>query len=325
MSTRVLVTGGAGYIGSHTCKTLANAGYEPVSYDNMVYGHEELVKWGPLEVGDILDGERLKEVIDKYSPDACMHFAAFTYVGESVEKPARYYKNNVLGTLSLLEVLREKGINRLIFSSSAAVYGNPVKTPIPDDHPLSPVNPYGETKRVMEGVLRDFGAAYGLKSASLRYFNAAGADPEGESGELHDPETHLIPLVLEVAVGKREHITVFGDDYDTPDGTCVRDYIHVTDLADAHVRALERLDEGDVTKVYNLGNGNGFSVLEVIETAREITGHLIPAKIGPRRAGDPPVLVADSSRIMDELGWVSRYADLEVIIETAWKFVMSDA
>ena len=325
MSTRVLVTGGAGYIGSHTCKTLANAGYEPVSYDNMVYGHEELVKWGPLEVGDILDGERLKEVIDKYSPDACMHFAAFTYVGESVEKPARYYKNNVLGTLSLLEVLREKGINRLIFSSSAAVYGNPVKTPIPDDHPLSPVNPYGETKRVMEGVLRDFGAAYGLKSASLRYFNAAGADPEGESGELHDPETHLIPLVLEVAVGKREHITVFGDDYDTPDGTCVRDYIHVTDLADAHVRALERLDEGDVTKVYNLGNGNGFSVLEVIETAREITGHLIPAKIGPRRAGDPPVLVADSSRIIEELGWGSRYADLEVIIETAWKFVMSDA
>ncbi len=324
MSTRVLVTGGAGYIGSHACKTLANAGYEPVSYDNMVYGHEELVKWGPLEVGDILDGERLREVIDKYSPDACMHFAAFALVGESVEDPAKYYKNNVLGTLSLLEALKEKGINRLIFSSSAAVYGNPVKTPIPDDHSLSPVNPYGETKRVMEGVLRDFGAAYGLKSASLRYFNAAGADPEGESGELHDPETHLIPLVLEVAAGKREHITIFGDDYDTSDGTCVRDYIHVTDLADAHVRALERLDEGDVTKAYNLGNGNGFSVLEVIETARKVTGHPIPVEIGLRRAGDPPVLVADSSRIIDELGWRSRYADLEVIIETAWKFVMRD-
>ena len=323
MPSRVLVTGGAGYIGSHACKALANAGYKPVSYDNMVYGHEELVKWGPLEVGDILDGERLKEVIDKYSPDACMHFAAFALVGESVEDPAKYYKNNVLGTLSLLEALKEKGINRLIFSSSAAVYGNPVKTPIPDDHSLSPVNPYGETKRVMEGVLRDFGAAYGLKSTSLRYFNAAGADPEGESGELHDPETHLIPLVLEVAAGKREHITVFGDDYDTSDGTCIRDYIHVTDLADAHVRALERLDEGDVTKAYNLGNGNGFSVLEVIETARKVTGHPIPAKIGPRRAGDPPVLVADSSRIKEELGWVSRYADLEVIIETAWNFVLS--
>ncbi len=324
MTLRVLVTGGAGYIGSHTCKALANAGYEPVSYDNMVYGHDELVKWGPLEVGDILDGERLKEVIDKYSPDACMHFAAFALVGESVEDPAKYYKNNVLGTLSLLEALKEKGINRLIFSSSAAVYGNPVKTPIPDDHSLSPVNPYGETKRIMEGVLRDFGAAYGLKSASLRYFNAAGADPEGESGELHDPETHLVPLVLEVAAGKREHITVFGDDYDTRDGTCIRDYIHVTDLADAHVRALERLGKGDTTKAYNLGNGNGFSVLEVIETARKVTGHPIPVEIGSRRAGDPPVLVADSSRIMEELGWRPLFDDLETIIETAWNFLMRD-
>ncbi|MFV2082622.1 MAG: UDP-glucose 4-epimerase GalE, partial [bacterium] len=320
MASRVLVTGGAGYIGSHACKALAKAGYEPVSYDNMVYGHEELVKWGPLEVGDILDGERLRVVIDKYYPDVCMHFAAFTYVGESVEDPAKYYKNNVLGTINLLEALRENGIKKLIFSSSAAVYGNPVKTPIPDDHYLSPVNPYGETKRVMEGVMRDFGGAYGLKSASLRYFNASGADPEGESGELHDPETHLIPLVLQVAAGKREHITVFGDDYDTPDGTCVRDYIHVTDLADAHVRALEKLDEGDVTRAYNLGNGNGFSVLEVIETARKVTGHPIPAEIGPRRAGDPPVLVADSSRIKEELGWRPVYTDLEAIIETAWKF-----
>jgi len=320
MPSRVLVTGGAGYIGSHACKALAKAGYEPVSYDNMVYGREELVKWGPLEVGDILDGERLKEVIDKYDPDACMHFAAFTYVGESVEDPAKYYRNNVLGTINLLEALRENGIKKLIFSSSAAVYGNPVKTPIPDDHYLSPVNPYGETKRVMEGVMRDFGGAYGLKSASLRYFNASGADPEGESGELHDPETHLIPLVLQVAAGKREHITVFGDDYDTPDGTCVRDYIHVTDLADAHVRALEKLDEGDVTKAYNLGNGNGFSVLEVIETARKVTGHPIPAEIGPRRAGDPPMLVADSSRIKEELGWRPVYTDLEAIVQTAWEW-----
>ena len=325
MPSRVLVTGGAGYIGSHACKALAKAGYEPVSYDNMVYGHEELVKWGPLEIGDILDGERLTEVIRRYKPEACMHFAAFAYVGESVLDPAKYYRNNVLGTISLLEALREGQVNKLIFSSSCAVYGNPVKIPMPVDHPLNPVNPYGETKRIMESVLRDYGAAYGLESASLRYFNAAGADPECETGEIHDPETHLIPLVLDAAAGKREHITVFGNDYDTPDGTCIRDYIHVTDLADAHVRALEHLDEDQVTKVYNLGTGNGFSVLEVIETAGRVTGQSIPVEIGPRRAGDPPILVADSSVIQAELGWRAQYAELEEIIGDAWRFVVRDA
>ncbi|NOY87636.1 MAG: UDP-glucose 4-epimerase GalE [Deltaproteobacteria bacterium] len=316
----VLVTGGGGYIGSHTCKALAESGYTPISYDNLSTGHAELVKWGPLEVGDVGDAKRVKEVLEKYRPSACIHFAGYIQVGESVLNPGRYYQNNVSGTLVLLEALLESGVMGFIFSSSAAVYGTPQTSPIPDDHLLTPINPYGESKRIVEGILGDFGTAHGMRSVSLRYFNAAGADPDGESGELHDPETHLIPLVLQAAIGKRSDITVFGDDYGTPDGTCLRDYIHVTDLARAHVLALEMIGYGVTARAFNLGNGKGFSVMEVIREAERITGKRIPVVLGGRRRGDPPVLVADSSRARVELGWAPRYPGLDEIIGTAWRF-----
>ena len=316
----VLVTGGAGYIGSHACKALAQAGYTPVAYDNLVYGHEWAVKWGPLEVADIADRARLDDVIAKYEPSAVMHFAAYAYVGESVDNPLKYYRNNMAGSLTLLEAMRDNDINKIIFSSTCATYGNPLVVPIAEDHPQNPINPYGASKLMVEQMLADAGSAHGLRSIALRYFNAAGADPDCEIGEEHDPETHLIPLVLDAVVGKRSHVTVFGDDYDTPDGTCIRDYIHVTDLAQAHVMALQSLLNGTVSKVYNLGNGQGFSVKEVIEMAERVAGREIPVEMGERRPGDPPVLIGNAGKIINELGWQPRFAGLEQIIETAWRW-----
>lgn len=314
----VLVTGGAGYIGSHACKALAAAGYRPVCFDSLVYGHESAVRWGPLVRGDILDRLALDAAIEQWKPVAVMHFAAFAYVGESVENPGKYYRNNVVGTLNLLEAMRDHGVSNLIFSSTCATYGLPQTATIGETHPQNPVNPYGASKLMIERMLADFDTAHGLRSISLRYFNAAGADPEGDIGEAHDPETHLIPLVLDVASGKRSHITIFGDDYVTPDGTCVRDYIHVTDLARAHLLALRSLVNGGRSAAYNLGNGRGFSVREVIATAAAVTGRDIAVLAGPRRAGDPPMLVSDAKRVREALGWTPEHPTLETMVETAW-------
>jgi len=319
-SKNILVVGGAGYIGSHACKALAQVGYTPISYDNLVHGHSWAVKWGPLEIGDIANSTQLESVLDRYRPRAVMHFAAYAYVGESVQHPSKYYQNNVVGTLTLLEAMRKYKINKLVFSSTCATYGTPNYVPIREDHPQAPINPYGASKWMIERILKDFDAAYDLRSISLRYFNAAGADPETEIGELHIPETHLIPLVLDVAVGSRSSITVYGNDYSTHDGTCIRDYIHVSDLAYAHVLALRALESGVESTTYNLGNGKGFSVREVIEVTESITKQQIPVEIGSRRAGDPAILVGDASRIHDELGWSPRYRTMEEIISTAWKW-----
>lgn len=316
----ILVTGGAGYIGSHTCKILAKAGYTPITYDNLVYGHRWAVNWGPLEVGDIADRDRLNEVIRTYQPEGVVHFAAYAYVSESVEKPAKYYRNNVAGTLTLLETMHNNGINKIVFSSSCATYGIPVKVPIPEDHPQSPINPYGASKLMVERILEDFNKAYGICFFSLRYFNAAGADPAGEIGESHDPETHLIPLILDVAIGTRPNISVYGNDYETPDGTCIRDYIHVTDLADAHVRALDYLESNHDPQILNLGTGKGYSVKEVISAAESIVGAKIPTVISGRRSGDPPVLVAVADKAKQLLKWKPKYSDLETIIRTAWNW-----
>ena len=320
MSKNVLVTGGAGYIGSHACKALSRAGYTPITYDNLVYGHEWAVKWGPLEIGDIADRKRLDEVIEKYSPVAIMHFAAYAYVGESVQDPGKYYRNNVAGSLTLIETARDHGIDKFIFSSTCATYGIPNQIPISEDHPQVPINPYGASKLMIERILQDFDRAHNLRSISLRYFNAAGADPDGEIGEAHDPETHLIPLILDVAAGKRESISIFGDDYDTEDGTCIRDYIHVSDLADAHVLALKALESGAKTTAYNLGNGNGYSVLDVIKIARKVTGQLVHEKKLNRRAGDPDRLVGDARYAVQTLDWQPKYNDLQVIVMTAWNW-----
>jgi UDP-arabinose 4-epimerase len=318
---RILVTGGAGYIGSHACKALAAAGFEPISLDNLVYGHESSVKWGPLEHGDISDAERLDEVFSTHRPMAVMHFAAYAYVGESVSDPAKYYANNVTGTLALLEAMRRHEVRNIVFSSTCATYGNPRRLPLTEDHPQAPINPYGRTKLAIEWTLEDYCSAYGMNAVALRYFNAAGADPDAETGEDHDPETHLIPLVLEAAAGRRPHISIFGDDYDTPDGTCIRDYIHVTDLADAHLRALRALDKGEGFAAYNLGNEVGVSVKEVIDVARRVTGKDIPVEMAARRPGDPARLVADSAKAHAELGWrAGELSRIERIIETAWNW-----
>ncbi len=319
----MLVTGGAGYIGSHACKALSKAGYLPVAYDNLVYGHDWAVKWGPLERGDILDRARLDEVINQYNPTAIMHFAAFAYVGKSVTDPGKYYRNNTAGALTLMEAARDHGIQRFVFSSSCATYGMPERLPIREDAPQNPINPYGASKLMVERMLADFDVAHGLKSIALRYFNAAGADPEGEIGEDHDPETHLIPLVLDAASGRREAITVFGADYDTPDGTCVRDYIHVTDLADAHVKALAALEGGAPSRAYNLGNGRGFSVQEVVTIVEKTTGLTVPVTRGERREGDPAALVSDASKAREMLGWQPRITELDEIIRTAWAWHQS--
>lgn len=320
MTPTVLVTGGAGYIGSHVCKALSASGYRPVSYDNLSNGHEWAVRWGPLERGDLADCVRLGEVLERHRPIAVMHFAALIEAGHSVVDPQRFYANNVVGLLSLLTGMRAHGIHRIVFSSTAAVYGTPERTPIDEGHPLAPINPYGATKMMCERLLADFATPYGIHSVALRYFNAAGADPDGELGEAHDPETHLIPLVLDVAAGRRSHITIFGDDYPTSDGTCTRDYIHVSDLAAAHVLALGRVREAGGVDAFNLGNGRGFTVREVIEAARAVTGRAIHTRVAGRRAGDPPVLVADSSRARRVLGWRPVHAALERQIEHAWRW-----
>lgn len=316
--TQVLVTGGAGYIGSHACKALAQAGYTPICYDNLVYGHRWAVRWGPLEIGDIADRQRLDAVIEQYRPEAVMHFAAYAYVGESVQDPGKYYRNNVAGTLTLLEALRDHGIDKMIFSSTCATYGIPEQIPITEDHPQRPINPYGASKLMIERMLRDFEIAHGLRWIALRYFNAAGADSDAEIGEVHDPETHLIPLALQTPLGQRAALQVYGDDYATPDGSCIRDYIHVADLASAHVKSLEYLRAGGQSEVFNLGNGQGFSVFEVIEQARQITGRSFPVEVVERRAGDPPVLYASADRARNRLGWQPRYPELARMIEHAW-------
>jgi len=316
----ILIVGGAGYIGSYMCKYLAKNGYHPIVLDNLVYGHRQAVKWGPFIAGQMADTKLLDQIFKEHSIAAVMHFAAFCYVGESVEDPGKYYQNNVAATITLLEEMLKKNIKNFIFSSSCAVYGEPVEIPITEQHPYNPINPYGRSKLMVEQILQDFRAAYGLEYVALRYFNAAGADPEGEIGEEHNPETHLIPLVLKTALGQRETINIFGDDYATKDGTCIRDYIHIDDLAQAHLLALDRLLNGLPGGQYNLGNGDGYSVKEVIEVARNITSKQIPAKIVERRPGDPAVLIGSSEKAFKELGWKPQFADLNAIVETAWQW-----
>ena len=320
----VLVTGGAGYVGAQTCKTLAMHGYLPIVFDNLVYGHEAAVKWGPLEIGDIADRSRLDAVIVEYQPQAVMHFAAFTYVGESVADPGKYYRNNVAGTLSLLEAMRDHTIGKLVFSSTAATYGTPDTVPIPETARKAPINPYGQSKWTAEQMIADFAAAHELRSAALRYFNAAGADPDGEVGECHDPESHLIPRAMQAVTGDGPPLTLFGDDYPTPDGTCIRDYIHVADLADAHFRALQRLEQHDGADAFNLGTGRGVSVRQVLDAVERVAGKPVPHSIGPRRAGDPPKLVSDPAKAMRELGWTPALSDLDTIVATAWAWHRRD-
>ncbi len=316
---KILIVGGAGYIGSHMVKYLAKAGHAPVVLDDLSAGYRDAVVSGVrLVEGNIGDAALLNDLFARERFDAVMHFASWIQVGESVREPAKYYRNNVANTLTLLDAMVAHEVRHFIFSSTAAIFGEPEYTPIDEAHPKQPINPYGRTKLMVEQVLADYDAAYGLKATCLRYFNAAGADPENELGERHDPETHLIPLVLQAASGRRESIAVFGDDYDTRDGTCVRDYIHVWDLAEAHLLALERMRETGQSAAYNLGNGEGYSIREVIDTARQVTGRGINVVTAERRPGDPAVLVADAARAREELGWQPRYADLATIVAHAW-------
>ncbi len=318
MPRHVIVTGGAGYIGSHVCKALARRGLVPVTVDSLARGHRDVVRWGPLEVLDLRDRAGLDAVFARYAPEAVLHFAALAMVGESVDDPALYYENNVGGTLSLLAAMRAAGCKHLVFSSTCAVYGTPATLPIVEELPLAPISPYGWSKRMVEQVLLSYDAAYGVRSVSLRYFNAAGADPDLETGERHDPETHLIPRALDAAAGRAPSIVVFGTDYDTPDGTCIRDYVHVVDLADAHVAALEHLGRGGATTALNLGVGEGHSVLEVLDAAERVTGRRVRRELRDRRPGDPPRLVADARRAREVLGWQPRASDLKTILEHAW-------
>jgi UDP-glucose-4-epimerase GalE len=315
----VLVTGGAGYIGSHAAKALANKGYIPVTYDSLVNGHRWAVRWGPFLQGDIGDKAKLLETMRRYQPVAVIHFAAFAYVGESMRRPALYFENNVTKSLTLLDAVAEAGVRHFVFSSSCATYGTPAQMPIREDTPQHPVSPYGETKLIIERALRWYGLAYDVSLATLRYFNAAGADLNGELGEAHSPETHLIPLVLDSTMGGRT-VDVYGDDYPTPDGTCVRDYIHVSDLAEAHVRALEYLLEGGKSITLNLGTGEGSSVGQVISMVEQVTGRRVSRRAAPRRPGDPPVLVADSSLARRVLAWHPTHSGLDSIIRSAWRW-----
>jgi UDP-glucose 4-epimerase len=317
---RVVVTGGAGYIGSHTLRALQSAGHEVVVYDSLVKGHRHAVGSLPLVIGDIADAEALDRLFQEFKPAAVVHFAAFIEAGESVLNPGKYFRNNTVGTLSLLEAMHRNEVSQLVFSSTAAVYGEPVNIPIREDDPKAPTNAYGLSKLMVEEMLDWFYRAHGLRSVSLRYFNAAGDDPSGEIGEDHSPETHLIPLILQVPLGKREKVLIFGEDYDTPDGTCIRDYIHVGDLASAHVAALQALEGGLGRDAFNVGNGAGFSVRQVIETARQVTGHVIPAEVRPRRPGDPARLVASSAKARAVLGWQPQMPELRAILETAWNW-----
>lgn len=320
IKSTVLITGGAGFIGSHVNKLLAQKGYPTVVFDDLSTGHRGFVKWGEFFRGDLGKSADIERCLSKYKVNAVMHFAASTAVGESVSEPAKYYANNVVNTLNLLDALKTFRVKNFIFSSSAAVYGIPLKTPITENHVLAPINPYGRTKKMAEALLPDYAAAYGLKYAAFRYFNAAGADPDGELGQWYDSFSHLIPLVLDAAAGRQRALRVFGTDYDTPDGTCVRDYVHVSDLASAHVLALEYLLRGGDSAVFNLGNGRGYSVLDVILTAEKITGRKIKVIRTGRRSGDAPVSVASSSRAERTLKWKRKYARLEDIIGTAWNW-----
>lgn len=324
---KVLITGGAGYIGSHTCKLLAAAGHVPITFDNLSTGHEFLAQFGPLVRGELADRAAIRAVLDHHRPDAIIHFAASAYVGDSVRSPRAYYHNNVVGMLNLLDAMAEADINRMIFSSSCATYGIPTRLPIREDDPQQPINPYGETKLVGERMMRAVAEADGLKCIALRYFNASGADPEGQLGELHDPETHVIPLLLESIVNPAATFSIFGDDYPTPDGTCIRDYLHVMDLARAHVLALERLPEPVETAgsfdAINLGTGMGQSVRQLVETAERITGRSASIITKARRAGDPPELVADPAKAKAVLGWEPIHSDPDTIMETAWRWRQS--
>ena len=313
----VLVTGGAGFIGSHTCKLLAAAGIEPIVYDNLVTGHRDAVRWGPLVKGDIQDTDLLVRTLGEYKPHAVIHFAASAYVGESVEDPAKYYLNNVAGSLSLLEACRRVQVMKIVFSSTCATYGTPANLPIQETTPQNPISPYGRSKLMVEQILEDYDSAYGLRYVSLRYFNACGADPEGELKEDHEPETHLIPRALLCASGKLDRLALFGDDHETVDGTCVRDYIHVTDLARAHVQAVQYLIDGKESLAVNLGSGQGTSIREVLEAIGRLTARPVPTVVAPKRPGDPPILIADSTLAWKRLGFVAQLSDIDTIIRTA--------
>ena len=316
----ISICGGAGYIGSHINKQLNLEGYDTIVFDNLVYGHREAVKWGEPVVGDLKNISDLETVFENHHFDAVFHFAAYAYVGESVQHPEKYYYNNVVNTLNLLKVMREHGCSKIIFSSTCATYGEPDHVPITEDMPQNPINPYGMTKLTVERIFKDYAAAYGLRFAVLRYFNAAGADPDGEIGESHDPETHVIPLILDAASGKRDSFKVFGTDYDTPDGSCIRDYIHVTDLVDAHILALHYLENDGESDFFNLGNAIGTSVLEVVDSAKRITGKDFSVIKSPRRPGDPAKLVGSSEKAQRILGWKPKYGDIDTIISHAWKW-----
>jgi UDP-arabinose 4-epimerase len=317
---RVLVTGGAGYIGSHACKALAGAGHAPVSFDNLSTGHRWAVKWGPLVVGDTADAPALRAALTEHRIDAVMHFAASAYVGASVKDPRGYYANNLVNGLNLLDAMNDAGVGQLVFSSSCAIFGEQQTPLIAETHPQNPINPYGETKRALERAIHWYGGAYGLRAVALRYFNAAGADLDGELGESHDPEPHLIPNVLRAATGDLPHVDIFGGDYPTPDGSAVRDYIHVADLARAHVAALDHLGAGGESLRLNLGTGRGSSVRELIAAASTVVGRPIPSRLSPRRPGDPPSLVADGSAARAALNWTPRDSSLPTILESAWRW-----
>ncbi|MTF37734.1 UDP-glucose 4-epimerase GalE [Cyanobacterium aponinum] len=321
----ILITGGAGYIGSHTVKLLQNRGYDILVFDNLVYGHRDIVeKLGVSFIeGDLCDRTLLDDLFQEHNIEAVIHFAAYAYVGESVENPAKYYRNNVTYTLNLLEAMEKAGIRKIVFSSTCATYGIPEEVPIKETHPQNPINPYGYTKLVVEKMLSDFQRAYNWEYVAFRYFNAAGASSDGLIGEDHNPEPHLIPLILYAALGKRDSISILGDDYPTPDGTCIRDYIHVEDLAQAHLLGLEYLLDGGKSEVFNLGNGNGFSVKEVIKAAKKVTGKDFTVKNAPRRPGDPPILVGSSEKAKKILNWQPQYPDIEIIISHAWQWHQS--
>lgn len=314
----ILIVGGAGYIGSHVNKVLNERGYETIILDNLSYGHEESVKWGTLCKCDLANINEVDDIFTKYDINAVMHFSSFIDVGESVRNPEKYYNNNVVNTMNLLNVMLKHDVKKFIFSSTCATYGIPQKIPLTENHPQNPINPYGWTKLMVERILKDYDTAYGLKSVILRYFNASGADESGIIGEWHNPETHLIPLILDAAMGKREDIKIFGTDYDTPDGTCIRDYIHVTDLADAHILSLEYLNKNNQSNQFNLGNGQGFSVKEVIESVKRVTGRNFNVTQTQRREGDPAILIGSSKKAKDTLGWDPQYVNIDKIIETAW-------
>ena len=316
----ILIVGGAGYIGSHVNKVFNERGYETIILDNLSYGHEESVKWGTLCKCDLANINEVDDIFTKYDINAVMHFSSFIDVGESVRNPEKYYNNNVVNTMNLLNVMLKHDVKKFIFSSTCATYGIPQKIPLTENHPQNPINPYGWTKLMVERILKDYDTAYGLKSVILRYFNASGADESGIIGEWHNPETHLIPLILDAAMGKREDIKIFGTDYDTPDGTCIRDYIHVTDLADAHILSLEYLNKNNQSNQFNLGNGQGFSVREVIESVKRVTGRNFNVTQTQRREGDPAILIGSSKKAKDTLGWDPQYVNIDKIIETAWNW-----